>query len=320
MEQQENKKSVLPIILIAIIAVLALLSGFLGWRSVDLQKKLEKCAGDTTGFSKKFTAENDSLTLAISDLKSRYDSLSALYGGLDSLFKAEKDRIVLLEAQLRNASSGNTGNTGTASSGGGSASLKAELALLKSRQDDYIMQIDSLKENNRLLTLDNIKIKSDLEIERDKVKGYDKQIADLNNTIEKGSVLAVAHIDATALQTKGSNEISTDKARKASKMRCCFSVAKNTLVKPGYKDFYIRAIGADGKVVKMSDGSSGEMEANGSGTINYTTKASVLYENENVETCVYTFPTGKKTFDKGTYKFEIYYNGDRVSSTSITLK
>lgn len=319
MEQTNDsnaKKSALPIVLIAVIAVLALLSGFLGWYSIDMKQKLEKCAGDTTGVSKEAVAQTDSLTLALADLKNRYDSLSSLYGGLDSLFKAEKDRIVLLETQLRNAGS----NKGAVSSGGGgSSALKAELALLKGRQDDYIMQIDSLKENNRLLTLDNIKIKSDLEIERDKTKGYDKQIADLNDKIEKGAVLAVAHMDVVALQVKGSNEISTTKARKASKMRCCFSVAKNTLVKPGYKDFYVRAIGADGKVVKMADGSSGELEANGSGTINYTTKASVLYENENVETCVYTF-ADKKTFDKGTYKFEIYYNGERVSSSSITLK
>lgn len=319
MEQTNNpqpaKKSALPIILIAIIALLALTSGFLGWYSMDLKGKLTKCAGDTTGYSKAFVAENDSLTLELAALKSKYDSLSALYGGLDSLFKAEKDRIVLLETQLRQ---GSYTAKSSSSEGGGSSSLRAEIALLKGRQDDYIAQIDSLRENNRLLTLENIKIKSDLEIEQDKSAGYDKQIADLNNTIEKGAVLSVAHIEASAIQVKGSNEITTTKARKASKLRCCFSVGKNTLVKPGYKDFYVRAIGADGKVIKMTDGSSGELEAKGSGTINYTTKASVLYENENVETCIYTF-SDKKTYDKGTYKFEIYHNGERVASTNLTL-
>lgn len=317
MEQNTNssgKKSALPIILIAVIAVLALLSGFLGWHSMSLQKKLDTCVGDTSGYSKKHTAENDSLTHELALLSTRYDSLSQLYGGLDSLFKAEKDRIVLLETQLRQGTTG-----GTASTGGGSATLKAEIAALKLRQDDYIAQIDSLNENNRLLTLENIKIKSDLELEKDKSKGYDKTINELNSTIEKGSVLAVAHIKADAIQVKGSNEVMVTKARKTNKLRCCFTVAKNTLVKPGYKDFYIRVMDAMGQVIKSSDGSSGEVSTKENGTLNYTTKASVLYENENVETCVYSF-IEKKTYDKGTYKFEVYYMGERVASTNLTLK
>lgn len=321
MEETNNpqaKKSVLPIILTAIIAVLVLLSGFLGWHSMSLQKKLDTCAGDTSGYSKHHTAQTDSLTLELASLAQRYDSLSAQYGGLDSLFKAEKDRIVLLETQLRQA--GNSGNSSTVSTGGGgSKALRDEIALLKSRQDDYIAQIDSLKENNRLLTLDNIKIKSDLEIEKDKSSGYDKTIADLNSTIEKGAVLTVAHIKADAIQVKGNSEVMATKARKANKLRCCFTVAKNTLVKAGYKDFYIRVLDVMGQVVKSEDGSSGEVTTKANGTLNYTTKASVLYENENVETCVYSF-SGKKGFEKGTYKFEVYYMGDRVATTNLSLK
>jgi len=319
MEETNNpqaKKSVLPIILIALVALLALFSGFLGWHSLTLQKKLAACANDTTGYSKLHTAQNDSLTHELAGLTARYDSLSLLYGGLDSLFKAEKDRIVLLETQLRQA--GNSGST-VVSTGGGSKALKDEIALLKSRQDDYIAQIDSLKENNRLLTLDNIKIKSDLEIEKDRASTLDKTIADLNTTIEKGSVLAVAHITADAIQVKGNSEITATKARKANKLRCCFTVAKNTLVKAGYKDFYIRVLDVMGQVMKSEDGSSGEVTTKNNGTLNYTTKASVLYENENVETCVYSF-NGKKAFEKGTYKFEVYYMGERVAATNLTLK
>ncbi len=314
---QQDKKSVLPIILIALVAVLVLLSGFLGWHSMTLQKKLDACSGDTSGYSKLHTAQNDSLTHELASLAQRYDSLAAQYGGLDSLFKAEKDRIVLLETQLRQA--GNSGNSGTVSTGGGSKALRDEIALLKSRQDDYIMQIDSLRENNRLLTLDNIKIKSDLEIEKDKSSGYDKTIADLNSTIEKGAVLTVAHIKADAIQVKGNSEVIATKARKANKLRCCFTVAKNTLVKAGYKDFYIRVLDVMGQVVKSEDGSSGEVTTKANGTLNYTTKASVLYENENVETCVYSF-SGKKGFEKGTYKFEVYYMGERVATSNLSLK
>ena len=319
MEQTTNsqgKKSPLSIILIAVIAVLALLSGFLGWHSMSLQKKLDTCVGDTSGYSKKHTAENDSLTHELASLSARYDSLSLLYGGLDSLFKAEKDRIVLLETQLRQS---NSGNVTVSNGGGGSAKLKAEIESLRLRQDDYIAQIDSLNENNRLLTLENIKVKSDLEIEKDKSKAYDKTIGDLNSTIEKGSVLAVAAVRADAIQTKGSNEITVTKARKTNKLRCCFTVAKNTLVKPGYKDFYIRVMDTMGQVIKSSDGSSGEVTTKNSGTLNYTTKASVLYENDNVETCVYSF-TDKKSYEKGTYKFEVYYMGERVAATTLTLK
>lgn len=308
----ENKRRV-SAIFIAAIVLLAGLTGYFAWQNVNLQKQLSQCFDSSKADAQEATVKNDSLITEVKSLSARYDSLALVYTDLDSLFKTEKERLVKLENDLKNYKAGGDGmpyNT-----------MKKEFVILKARQEDYLKQIDLLKEENRLLTLENITIKTDLQVERDKNEALNLKVDNMSSQIQTGAMLNIAMIKADAIQVKGSGEVSVTKARKTDKLRCCFTISKNTLATGGAKDFYLRVIDPSGEVIKndASLSSSGEIKVKDGVTLTYTTKASVLYENENVETCVYTF--GKqKNYDKGNYKFEVYYENQLLASTKIELK
>ena len=316
MENQQNNESKKRVsaILIAALVLLLGLTGYFAYQNFSLQKQLKQCFDSSTADAKEASAKNDSLTMDFKNLSGRYDSLSTVYTDLDSLFTTEKERLGKLEEELKKFNSGQTG-------GMSYASIKKEYVLLKARQEDYLKQIDLLKEENRKLTLENIDVKTDLQVEKDNNQALTAKVDNLNSKIQTGSVLSIAFIKADAIQVKSGSEISVTKARKTDKLRCCFTVSKNTLAAAGYKDFYLRVIDPSGTVIQNDAtlGGSGEIKIKEGTTVSYTTKASVLYENENVETCVYTY--GKtKNYDKGSYKFEIFYENQKVASTSIVLK
>jgi hypothetical protein len=316
MENQQNNESKKRVsaILIAALVLLLGLTGYFAYQNFSLQKQLKQCFDSSTADAKEASAKNDSLTMDFKNLSGRYDSLSTVYTDLDSLFTTEKERLGKLEEELKKFNSGQTG-------GMSYASIKKEYVLLKARQEDYLKQIDLLKEENRKLTLENIDVKTDLQVEKDNNQALTAKVDNLNSKIQTGSVLSIAFIKADAIQVKSGSEISVTKARKTDKLRCCFTVSKNTLAAAGYKDFYLRVIDPSGTVIQNDAtlGGSGEIKIKEGTTVSYTTKASVLYENENVETCVYTY--GKtKNYDKGNYKFEIFYENQKVASTSIVLK
>lgn len=313
MENTPKEKRKIPGFFIAGLVFFAVLTGYFAWQNTVLTGKLEECSKGAIAESQAATAKNDSMLTELTALSQRYDTMSTMYAGLDSLFKSEKERIVKLEQELKKYQSG----------GGGGQSyekIQKEYVLLKARQDDYLKQIELLKDENRALTLENINIKSDLMVEQDKNAALNAKITNLNTKIQSGSLLYVTFIKADAVQVKNGNEVSVNKAKKTEKLRCCFTVGKNTLAAQGYKDFYLRVIDPSGEVLKNDGtlGSSGEIKLKDGTIFTYTTKASVLYENESVETCIYTF--GKtKNYTKGNYKFEIYYDNQNVASTSITL-
>lgn len=313
-QQQNEGKRKVSAVLIAALVLLMGLTGYFGWQNLNLQKQLKQCFDSSTADAKEATAKNDSLTMDFNSLSGRYDSLSTVYTDLDSLFKTEKERLAKLEEDLKKFNSGATG-------GMSYASIKKEYVILKARQEDYLKQIDFLKEENRKLTLENIDVKTDLQVQKDNNEALNKKVDNLTSKIQTGAALSIAFIKADAVQVKGGNEGTVTKARKTDKLRCCFTVSKNTLAAAGYKDFYLRVIDPSGEVIKndASLGGSGEIKIKEGTTVSYTTKASVLYENENVETCVYTY--GKtKNYEKGNYKFEMYYENQKVASTSIVLK
>jgi hypothetical protein len=312
-QNNENKKKVSAILIAALVLLLGL-TGYFAYQNFSLQKQLKQCFDSSSADAKEASAKNDSLTMDFKNLSGRYDSLSTVYTDLDSLFTTEKERLGKLEEELKKFNAGQTG-------GMSYASIKKEYVLLKARQEDYLKQIDLLKEENRKLTLENIDVKTDLQVEKDNNQALTAKVDNLNSKIQTGSVLSIAFIKADAIQVKSGSEISVTKARKTDKLRCCFTVSKNTLAAAGYKDFYLRVIDPSGTVIQNDAtlGGSGEIKIKEGTTVSYTTKASVLYENENVETCVYTY--GKsKNYDKGNYKFEIFYENQKVASTSIVLK
>jgi predicted nucleic acid-binding Zn-ribbon protein len=192
MENQQNnegKRKVSAVIIAALVLLLGL-TGYFSWQNWNLQKQLKQCFDSSAIDAKEASAKNDSLTMDFTSLSGRYDSLSTVYTDLDSLFKTEKERLTKLEEDLKKYNSGATG-------GMSYASIKKEYVILKARQEDYLKQIDLLKEENRKLTLENIDVKTDLQVEKDNNEALNKKVDNLTSKIQTDLYLALLLLKPT---------------------------------------------------------------------------------------------------------------------------
>lgn len=191
--------------------------------------------------------------------------------------------------------------------------LQDEAETLRSIMKDYIGTIDSLNTLNVELrtnlshTTENLnKMTSDRDLYKDESDKYKDQVA-------KGSKLS-AHSFTT--QGLGYNDKENKKAKKVAQIKSCFTVGENTIATSGQRNFYIRVISPDGKVLTKRN--TNTISTN-SGTIVYSSSRPVDYQNQAIDVCI-TADVRDLELLQGNYIVEIYADGSRIGKDSFTLK
>jgi uncharacterized coiled-coil DUF342 family protein len=191
--------------------------------------------------------------------------------------------------------------------------LKDEAETLRSIMKDYIYTIDSLGQLNKELrvnldkTSNNLnKMTADRDLYKDESDKYKGQV-------EKGSVLSAYSFTSIGL---GYNDKQNKKAKKVAKIKSCFTVGENTIAQSGKKNFYIRVISPQGKVLTKRNTNTINTK---SGTIIYSDSRSVDYQNQAVDVCILA-DVRDLGLVKGSYIVEIYADGSRIGKDSFVLK
>lgn len=257
---------------------------------------------------------------AISNLTSRVDSLSAASASLsvkveESNARLEESEVNLEEFRGKNAeldSLLDVANKDIASKKARIAELKkdvskkkeleAELASLKTLQENYLERIDSLITVNNLLQQEVVTYQAVVQQQSD-------EIASQQKTIERGSTLSSDNIIAVPQKQKGSGKfVPTAIASKTKKVEVCFDILENKISQPGAKIVYLQVISPEGVVLGT--------DASGAGTFTvkednsqarYTATTTIDYQNQRKNYCVgwtYDLPLAK-----GNYSVKVYADG-----------
>jgi len=107
--------------------------------------------------------------------------------------------------------------------------------------------------------------------------------------------------------------IPTERAKRTDKIRVCFTVAKNPLVKSGDKELYVQVIDPKNNVLGLN-----EQVTFGEKTFSYSTISKFNYENANLNVC--EFVTFLNEFETGRYTVKVFNKKDLVSTSEFTLK
>ena len=108
-------------------------------------------------------------------------------------------------------------------------------------------------------------------------------------------------LQATVVESKGAKVYKsgkvkeTTRARRATRLATCATIAKNPLSQPGFREVYVRITTSDNTVLAAQDEEQKSFEFNGQPLI-YSAKAEVDYQNENTMICV---DFDKEEFYKG---------------------
>ena len=321
MSETENKKSsngVFMIIIFLLLGGLAVMSYM--WSAK--RTELNNCSNENLTLKSDMQGMNDMMQGYVgnisNDIKKDFKNMLATYDKLiekdaskaDSL-NQQKEKIMTLMNELDAAK--RSGRL-TASK---LFNLNKENEVLRDIMKSYVKQIDSLN------TL-NIKLSSELDVTSTKLTtttverdNYKKDAEEKTDLVKKGSKLSAYGINTEALRMKLNKTTEpTEKAKSVVQFRSSFTLSENTLTTAGKKTLYLQIIAPDGQTLQTRGGNTLESE---NGTVAYSDKKDIDYQNQSVDITIYYDLRGEGT-PKGNYKVKIYCDGTLIGTDSINLK
>lgn len=197
------------------------------------------------------------------------------------------------------------------------AKLKTEVYLLRS-------EVSKLKAKNQALIAENAKLKEEnarLGTDLEGANQRNAELTDERNSLEKqvnlGKRLTTFDVIGEAIKLRRNGaEKSTNRARRADKIRVAFTIAKNPLVKPGNLNLYLRVIDPNDRV--MTDGGSEFQYKNE--RLAYTAKETINYQNVSTDVILYGEKFGLKSFEEGNYKVQVYTDKEMIAVATFELR
>jgi hypothetical protein len=197
--------------------------------------------------------------------------------------------------------------------------VSKKLARLQIIAQGYVRQMDSLYTVNQELHAENEKIRQDYRNEQSKSQSLVKDKEELTSKVNNAAILRAYDVSATALKLKGGDkESSTDKASRTDRVKVCFTIGENPLIKSGKKNLYICICRPDKVVVTKTKYDT--FTFNGQ-TLPYSIREDISYEGKSMNLCVkWTKKDNDKPAMKGTYTVTVYTDDKEIGSGTFQLK
>jgi cell division protein FtsB len=137
----------------------------------------------------------------------------------------------------------------------------------------------------------------------------------LFNSLEKGALIGISNLDATAIIVRKGGKIKeTKRASRADKIRVCYTIAPNTLAQAGDRVLYVQVINPDNNII----GDKSNITF-GQDLLTYSKSKSVFYENQALDVCAIVGNAGQDVL-KGLYTINIFDAQRQIGSTTLMLK
>lgn len=193
---------------------------------------------------------------------------------------------------------------------------KKKFLTLQTEMDVVLAENDSLKVENVLLASSLDSTKTQLE---ERVMFSDSllvQNTELADIVENAAVLTTTNLEGYAVIVRSSGKlIPTERARRSDKLRVCYTVAKNTLVDAGDKEFFVQVLDPMSNVLGLN-----EQVQFDNVVLNYSLISKFNYESRNLDICEFIEARGADKFATGRYIVNVFDQKALVSTTEFELK
>ncbi|MBS1774060.1 MAG: hypothetical protein JST82_14470 [Bacteroidetes bacterium] len=192
---------------------------------------------------------------------------------------------------------------------------KKLIAQLNSKTKSYEERIAELEKSNTELTAANILVGH----ERD--EAVTENIG-LKQKTRLGAVLHASNIRMTPIQLKrgGKKEKETTRAGRVDIMRIVFDIDENRIAESGKKQIYLCVKGPDGTILSNAAYGSGVTDLADGSSLNYTLLKEIdLVTNQPVKDVTVDW-NQDSNYAKGTYTIELYNDGYKIGSGSVSLR
>lgn len=245
-------------------------------------------------------------------LEDEYESIALQYEGFkfsvqnDSLLQKldnEQAKVQRLLEELRTVKASNKAEI---------SRLNNELASLRKILRSYVVQIDSLNRANERLKKENKEITQKYEQTTQTLSQVSQERANLTEKVSRA-----AKLDATAISVQATNKKGKvqKKIKNVEQLIVSFLVTKNITAQPGERTIYVRIMKPDDDVLVKSRANVFQYENR---EINYSMKRIIEYGGE--ETSVSLYWAVEEYLMPGTYKVDIFADGNLIGSRSFSLE
>lgn len=287
----DSGKGKAPIGMIATSIILGVLLVFLIFMYFDQRSKRIEMETE-------LTYEKDSLANELRNMVSAYDTMRTNNDTLNAGLARERQRIVdLLKV--------NASNTTLIKR------YRNEITTMRDIMKSYIVQIDSLNTRNKMLSQENVEIRSQMDEIRNINTELSQARENLTSQVEVASVVSATNLAATLLNRNGKE---TRRLNYLDKVRVCFMLRANPIASSGTKDVYLRILRPDSLVVTTSADNLFEFRGN---QMVYSAVRQVDYMNEDIDACIFVDNTGD--FVTGNYAAELYMDESLIGRTSFAI-
>ncbi len=196
--------------------------------------------------------------------------------------------------------------------------IRRQLNLLREITQNYVHEIDSLHNENRVLKAQNVQMRDEIEQVTRRTTELTEDKQQLESQVEMASELRAYQIEPYPFRIRGrGREAETDRARRVEQIRVCFLIGENPIVPAGEMNVYMRIAGPDGNILRLSD----TMEhafLHKEDTLQYSVSDVVNYQNEELNTCL----TWERTeeFEPGVYSISLFTDKHRLGETALELR
>jgi predicted nuclease with TOPRIM domain len=189
--------------------------------------------------------------------------------------------------------------------------LQARYADLQKLKNTYLEEIDRLMAENKELKYQNVT----LSVKVDKL-GEEK--AELSEKVAYASALKIQNVRLTPfkIMAKGKQK-EVEKANKADRISIKFTVLPNKLSENGPKTAYVRIINPAGLVIADVSESTKKFGTRDGKELPYSRQITFDYDG-TASTREVNWE--QEAFSTGTYKIEIYIDGDYAGGESVVLQ
>lgn len=329
-DTRDSKQKITAIAAVVGVLLLGLIA-FLLYNKVSQDKQIKQQAMELDDVNRLKAELEKNYYEALSDL----EEMKGDNEELNALIESQKEELRIQKEKVDKMIRTNRANKGELSK------VREQIAALTTQRDQYLAEINTLKEQNMQLseantTLSKEKVALTEEVAVEKVKNenltsekavlvsekekLEEVKADLTTKVDFASVVKLNDVSATGWKMKKSGKpVMKSYAKNVDQLKVCFTTTPNKLAGMGKETFLVRVINPLGETMAIEELGSGVFTNTRTGEeVRYTQAKEIDYDQEEVFHCVNWTPN--VPFQKGTYDIEVYNEGYLAGAGKCVLK
>jgi len=192
---------------------------------------------------------------------------------------------------------------------------KTEIGKLKDERVLLFKKADSLIAANELLVAERDNTYLELNESIKVVDSVTQENEAMAEKIKQGSVVNAVGLVASAVIIRNNGKIvDTKRAKRADKVRACFTLSPNSIAQKGDRLLYVQVINPKNNL--LGEKKTLEFE---NGTLSYSALTKVFYENEELDVCVMV-NSKEEDLVSGRYTINVFDSSNLVATSTLELK